>query len=362
MILSIERNKEVYIEAGNKLEIILTAKGDSNLSNSEKLLYQSIFNSPSQNPWFTVDFVKEAFWGIRRMLLPDVLEQWLKSYKIINHPSDCLSKVLVVMAGNIPFVGFHDMLCVLLTGHTFLGKLSSQDKHLPAAFGELLIEIEPTFRKKIIFYDEPVKFFDAVIATGSNNSARYFDYYFGKYPHIIRQNRNSVAILTGKETDKELADLGKDIFLYFGMGCRNVAKLLVPQGYDFTNLLDAFQPWEWIKDHSKYANNYDYQKAVYLVNGVNHFDNGFVLLSENQALSSPLAVLNYEYYENVDQIKEYLNFNRNSIQCVVASGSVNNLELDYYVLPGESQNPGPGDYADGVDTLEFLLNLKSTKR
>ena len=154
--------------------------------------------------------------------------------------------------------------------------------------------------------------------------------------------------------------LAKDVFLFFGLGCRNVSKLLVPQGYDFSVLLDAFYEWEWIKDHSKYANNYDYQKAIYLVNGYDHYDNGFLIVSGNKALSSPLAVLYFEFYDNESQVKEYLEINRNSIQCVVASETMNYPGFDFFVSFGNSQNPGPDDYADGIDTLAFLLSLKKS--
>lgn len=356
MALSLEQRKNAFIEAGRKLDKILAANDDENLSGIEKIFYQNITQSPDHNPWFTIDFVKESLNGIVKMLQPEILNAWLAKYQISKQPTDLSRKVLVVMAGNIPLVGFHDFMCVLLSGHSFLGKLSSQDKKLPVVFADLLCEIEPGFSSKIVFYDEPVKDFDAVIATGSNNSARYFDYYFGKYPHIIRQNRNSIAVLSGQETKEELQALAKDVFLYFGLGCRNVSKLLVPQGYNFSILLDNFQEWEWIKDHSKYANNYDYQKAIFLVNGIDHYDNGFLIVSENESLSSPLSVLNYEKYQNAGQINDYLQVNRDSLQCVVASADMN-LEFDIVVLPGESQNPGPEDYADGVDTLEFLLGL-----
>jgi hypothetical protein len=357
MALSIKQRKNAFIKAGKKLENILATTDDKSLSGVEKTLHQIITRSPDHNPWFTVDFVTEALKGIEKILQPDVLDSWLSNYQISLKPNAFSKKVLVVMAGNIPFVGFHDFLCVLLSGHSFIGKLSSQDKELPVAFANLLTDIEPGFSEKIVFYDEPVKEFDAVIATGSNNSARYFDYYFGKYPHIIRHNRNSIAVLSGQETKEELKALAKDVFLYFGLGCRNISKIFVPNDYDFSILLDAFCEWEWVKDHSKYINNYDYQKAIFLVNRVDHFDNGFLIVTENALLSSPLSVLHYEKYSNIDQINNYLSSNRDSIQCVVASAHMH-LGFDFVVLPGESQNPGPADYADGVDTLEFLIGLK----
>lgn len=293
---------------------------------------------------------------IQSMLAPEALESWLQAYPKLAERVENPKTVAVIMAGNIPFVGFHDMMCVLLSGHRLLGKLSSQDKHLPLIFAGLLFEAEPEIEDMVIFSDAIINEFDAVIATGTNNSARYFDYYFGKYPHIIRNNRNSLAFLTGEETDEELTALAADVFQYFGMGCRNVSKIMVPQGFDFTRLLDNFKHWNHLKDHSKYFNNYEYHKAIFLVNQKPHFDNGFCLLTEDERLVSPLAVLHYEYYSSTEAAVEYIHTHYYSLQCIVSSDT---MQISGFstVRFGQTQKPRPQDYADGVDTLSFLLNL-----
>jgi len=257
------------------------------------------------------------------------------------------------MAGNIPAVGFHDFLSVLLAGHHLLAKLSSDDQYLLPDIAEILINIEPSFNDHITFTLEKIQDFDAVIATGSNNTSRYFNYYFGKYPHIIRKNRNAIAVLGGNESRDELNGLAEDIFTYFGLGCRNVSRLFVPKDYDFKAFYEGIEGFSDIGNHHKYVNNYDYNKSVFLVNMEPHFDNGFLILKENAAIASPVSVMHYERYENLDEVNSFVSRESESIQCVVSALT----EVQGSIRPGSAQHPKLWDYADGVDTLRFLLNL-----
>jgi hypothetical protein len=249
-------------------------------------------------------------------------------------------------------VGFHDFLSVLISGHKVLAKLSSNDKQLlPYLTGQLLV-IEPGFQEFISFTEEKLENFDAVIATGSNNTARYFDYYFGKYPNIIRKNRNSVAVLNGTESAEQLEALANDIFRFFGLGCRNVSKLFIPKDYNFDNFFKAMFTWKHVINDHKYINNYDYNKAVYLMSLLPVLDNEFLLLKEDSGYSSPISVVFYEYYEDTEILRQKLDENSESIQCVVADGGI------VAAIPfGKTQSPQLWDYADGVDTLDFLLKL-----
>jgi hypothetical protein len=237
-------------------------------------------------------------------------------------------KVGLILAGNIPLVGFHDVLCVLATGHHALIKASSQDARLVRHVLNMLATIDARFSAKYSFV-ERLKDFDAVIATGSDNSSRYFEYYFGKVPHIIRKNRNSIAVITGDETTEELNLLGHDIFDYFGLGCRNVSKLLIPQGYDIGTFFRPIETYQPVINHHKYNNNYDYNKSIYLVNSEKHFDNGFLLLKESEALASPLAVLYYEHYDTMADAEKTINANSDKIQCVVC---ISPLKLNNQVV------------------------------
>ena len=256
------------------------------------------------------------------------------------------------MAGNIPLVGFHDFLTVLITGNVLVAKTSKEDNLLIKKIAEILIAIEPEFKSKIVFTDK-LENFDAVIATGSNNTARYFEYYFGKYPNIIRKNRNSVAVLTGNETAADMVNLGKDIFQYFGLGCRNVSKLYVPKNYSFNLFFESIvNDYKHVVENNKYANNYDYNKAVYLLGNNQLLDNNFVLLKESESLSSPVAVIHYEYYNTLQEVTTLLENKKEEIQCVLTEANLpNTFKL------GQAQQPTLWDYADGVDTVEFLLGL-----
>jgi hypothetical protein len=306
--------------------------------------------APNKNAWFTAEEVNRSLSGLYSMLNENDLRDWLKDVKITNNQK----KVGLILAGNIPMVGFHDILCVLATGNIALIKLSSSDDQLLPGLLKELIKIEPLFAEKII-YTERLKDFDAIIATGSNNTSRYFEYYFGKVPHIIRKNRNSVAVITGEESKIELEQLGHDIFDYFGLGCRNVSKLYIPEDYDIKNFFEPIQSFQTIFNHFKYNNNYDYNKSIYLVNAAKHYDNGFLLLKEDVSLSSPLAVLYYERYKNLDEVAQALETATENIQCVITSADLN-LSTGTAGF-GKSQQPKLWDYADHINTIEFLNSL-----
>jgi hypothetical protein len=305
------------------------------------------------NPWFTEDNVSYATDTWTEELQKEKLERWCAAYPGLKEKK-AVRKVGVITAGNIPLVGFHDFMSVLLSGHIFVGKLSSKNNRLLPAVAQSLKEIEPEFADYIRFEDERLTDFDAIIATGSNNSARYFDAYFGKYPHIIRKNRNSAAVLSGKESDDELKALADDIFLYFGLGCRNVSKIFVPTDFNTNRLFENFIHKKDIINHNKYANNYDYNRAVYLMNSEKFLDNGFMLLKESQGYASPVSVVYYERYDDLETLKTFLSADAEKIQCLVSRPGLINGSIPF----GHSQKPALNDYADGRDTLEFLLNLQ----
>ena len=256
------------------------------------------------------------------------------------------------MAGNIPLVGFHDFLSVLISGHSVLVKQSSNDKNLLPFLAKYLEYIEPELKGKITFTEQKLDNFDAVIATGSNNTARYFEYYFKDKPSIIRKNRNSVAVITGNESEQDFENLSEDVFRYFGLGCRSVSKLFVPKGYDFDTFFKGMYNQQEIINNAKYANNYDYNKAVYLMSEFDILENGFLMIKEDESYASPIASVFYEYYENTDDLKIKLWEEREKIQCVVAKGFIEN-EIAF----GQTQHPQLWDYADGVNTLEFLSKI-----
>lgn len=299
------------------------------------------------NGWFTKENCIHAFqqWG--SLLTKENLNDWLSPYKLSANKE---MTVALIMAGNIPLVGFHDLLSVLITGNKALVKLSSNDQKLIPLLVDYLVELEPYFKDKVIFTKEKLSDYDAVIATGSDNTARYFEYYFSKKPHIIRKNRNSVAVLNGAETQAELSALGEDIFRYFGLGCRSVSKFFLPTGYDIDAFYKAIYGYNGIINHHKYANNYDYNKAVYLMSAFKILDNGFLILKEDASYASPIASVFYEYYDDAAALKAKLRTDNHKIQCIVSSGFMEG-ELSF----GETQKPSLKDYADGLDTVEFLL-------
>ncbi|WP_046755782.1 acyl-CoA reductase [Kordia jejudonensis] len=301
------------------------------------------------NGWFTKENLRFAIGNWAKALQQEHLENWTKKYTIEDVSAQ---KIAIIMAGNIPLVGFHDFLSVLLCGHEVLIKQSSNDKHLLPYLAKYLEYVEPSFKGKITFTEEKLEEFDAVIATGSNNTARYFEYYFKDKPHIIRKNRNSVAILTGDETEEQLVGLSDDIFTYFGLGCRSVSKIFVPKDYDFQLFFGGMYNKSDVMNSAKYANNYDYNKAVYLMSLFDILENGFLMIKEDEKYASPIATVFYEYYDNLDALQEKLRAEADNIQCVVADLGIEN-EIQF----GQTQHPELHDYADGVDTLMFLTNL-----
>ena len=299
-----------------------------------------------RNPWFTHENLERALAGVCRYLERDALNQWAAQYPLDKTPQ---KKVGVVMAGNIPMVGFHDMLCVLVAGHILHGKLSQKDEVLLPFVAEKLSEIEPRFAERI-HWTERLKEVDAYIATGSNNSARYFEHYFADYPHLIRKNRTAWAVLSGEETDEELLRLGEDVFTYFGLGCRNVSRLWLPEGYDMKHLLDVWQAFEHLCNHNKYLNNYEYQRGIRLMNQRPIYDSGFLVLEESEGVTAPTGMLFYGYYKQPDEIHQAIEAADEDIQCVVSKTG----DFRRGVRFGEAQKPKLSDYADGVDTMDFL--------
>ncbi|WP_417881650.1 acyl-CoA reductase [Xanthomarina gelatinilytica] len=301
------------------------------------------------NGWFTEEQIGFALENWSKALTYNNIKQFVDTYhfKDINP-----KKVAVIMAGNIPLVGFHDFFCVLLVGHKVLVKQSSNDKHLLPYLAKYLEKVAPGFKGQIEFTEEKLRDFDAVIATGSDNTARYFEYYFKGKPSIIRKNRNSVAVLTGNETDAELERLSHDIFRYYGLGCRNVSKLFVPKNYDFDSFFKAMYAWHPIINETKYANNYDYNKAVYLMSEFDMLENGFLMVKEDSSYASPIATIFYEQYETLEALQHKLETDAENIQCVVSKG-LNKSHLAF----GETQQPKLWDFADGVDTMDFLLKI-----
>ena len=316
------------------------------------LLKEKIEAAVHYNGWFNLENVLFSLEQWSLALTRENLQKWLSDYNFNEVQPKTIG---IIMAGNIPLVGFHDFLSVLVSGHKALVKQSSNDKLLLPVIANYLIAIAPEWQEKIEILpdsaDSASKMtnFDAVIATGSNNTARYFEYYFAEKPSIIRKNRNSVAVLTGDETPEELSALAEDIFRYYGLGCRNVSKLYVPQNYSFNSFFEAMYHWNPIINQAKYANNYDYNKAVYLMSQFQLLENGFLILKEDSSLSSPIATLFYEQYKDIDALKKELESRIEEIQCVVGKDI-----MEEEVSFGETQQPKLWDYADNVDTLSFL--------
>ncbi len=339
--MDLEKRIQAFVELGKRIE---------GMDQYEK--EELFWKAGNKNNWFTMESCASAFEGIAYMLQEKNLCHWLSVYNLDQ--SKTPKDIGVLMAGNIPAVGFHDLMAVLLSGNKISAKLSSADEVLMKWLINQLIEIEPDF-SDLIEISEMLKNKDAYIATGSDNSARYFNYYFGKYPHLIRQNRTSVAILNGNETQEQLQKLGNDIFKYFGLGCRNVSKVYVKNLDQLKHLLDSLQSFANVADHHKYHNNYEYNKSIYLVNNEKHLDNGFLILKESAELVSPISVLFYEFYSDEKDLKVKLEMLQDKIQCIVTDDAGWESGVPF----GKAQMPEPWDYADGVDTLRFFENLSN---
>lgn len=338
-----QQRLEAFVRLGKRLTEVTEDPANSNWAAAFR-------QAEAKNGWFTQENISIALRGIAHMLEQEKLEKWLAEYDI---PERGNKKVGLIMAGNIPLVGFHDLLCVLASGNSALVKMSSQDEVLPKQLIQTIHEISAELASHIELSDRKLQGFTHIIATGSDNSARYFEYYFGKYPNTIRKNRNSIAIINGDETDDELRALGKDIFRYFGLGCRNVSKVYLSDKVEPKRLLDALEDWNPIGQHNKYFNNYEYHKAIFLVEKMAHLDNGFLLLREDPSLGCPVGVLHYQTFATLDQMKAEVQIHQDQIQCVVASDK---LGFENSVPFGKAQSPELWDYADGVDTMAFLLS------
>ena len=300
------------------------------------------------NGWFSKENVLQSLLSLGNQLTENNLNNWLKDYTYSISPK----RIGIIMAGNIPLVGFHDFLCVLLSGNSVVAKLSSDDNTLLPALAEQLIQYTPSLKERINFSFGKLGEIEAIIATGSNNSTKYFEQYFGHYPHLFRKNRTSIAILTGEETKEELTALGKDIFSYFGLGCRNVSHLLIPKDFNLNRFFEAIVDYHPIVNHHKYANNYDYNKAVFLMSNFKLLDNEFLTLKEDSSHASPISSVFYERYENLEEIQSRLQHEEDQIQCIVSNNLIENS-----IAFGQTQQPKLWHYADNVDTIKFLLKI-----
>ena len=305
--------------------------------------------SQSHNGWFTKEQVYYAIQSWAKALTAENLNLWLSKYDFntVNPKT-----VGLILAGNIPLVGFHDFLSVLISGHSVLVKTSSNDQKLLPFLANYLISINSDFKNLITFTEGKLEGFDAIIATGSNNTARYFEFYFKNKPSIIRKNRNSVAVLNGSETPADLQNLGEDIFRYFGLGCRNVSKIFVPKGYVFDTFFESIFKYQEVIHYEKYANNYDYNKAVFLMSNFKLLDNGFLSIKEDSSYASPISSVFYEFYDDLEAIKNQLKLDEEKIQCIVSNDLIENS-----IGFGQTQQPNLWDYADNVDTISFLLTI-----
>ncbi|MBA7535737.1 hypothetical protein ES705_27995 [subsurface metagenome] len=352
--MDLKERIQAFNDLGVFMDQVISGKNRSVSSHRIHEFHELIQKQKELNPWFTPENVKFAIKAIANTLTKENLETWLTSYTEIEQDRSS-KRVVVVMAGNVPLVGFHDFLSVLISGFTFVGKLSSKDNQLLPEIAEILARINPEFDNKIEFAGEKLTKFDAVIATGSNNTARYFSYHYRNHPYIIRKNRNGIAILDGKETMEELVALGDDIFRYFGLGCRSVAKLFIPEHYDFNAFFKAILPYREIINHKKYKNNYKHIRSICLVNQTPFLDTGFVLLKEDEAIASPIGVIYYQYYSDHSKLEEHLKDKAEEIQCIV-----DHNKILQGIKPGQAQEPALWEYADNVDTLKFLLSLIRT--
>jgi len=337
--MKIEERVSTFVQLGVRLKKL-----------PEAILQDWMDAANAVNRWFTSESVQLALEGILKFLAEPALKAWVANYDLETTKP---RRVGVIMAGNIPLAGFHDFLAVLLSGNRILIKKSSQDPVLLEKITALLMEINPAF-KNLISFVERLTEADAIISTGSDNSARYFEYYFSKIPHIIRKNRTSIAVLNGQEPEEERSKLGLDIFTYFGLGCRNVSKIYIPQAFPLDVFFRSIEKYAAIINHGKYANNYDYNKAIYLLKGITIWDNGFVLLKEDAGIASPIAVIYFERYNSEEEVLAKIKSVQKKIQVIVSS----NAWFPGSIPFGLAQIPEVTDYADNVDTLKFLSELK----
>ena len=324
---------------------------NNNLESFEKNKFDKAINeSILNNSFFSKKNILKSLLSWSNVLTKKSIDNFLSNYMIKIKKRE--KKIAIVMAGNIPLVGFHDFFCVILSGNFAVIKLSSKDSHLFKFILRFLVNENPDFSTKFDVVENKLQIFDAVIATGNNISANQFELYFKKYPKIIRRNRHSIAILNGNETKKEIELLANDIFYYYGLGCRNVSKIFIPNNYNLDILFKSFVLWNEVINKNSYANNYNYYRAIYLLNKEVFFDNGFVLLKESEKIGSPVGTIYFEYYKSENQIKEMIKKNNEKIQCIVSNNNYRKT-----IKFGETQMPNLNDFADDIDTFNFLLKL-----
>ena len=343
--MNINRRIQLISDIGEFLKNYLDENYDNN--NDDKLVKfkDVITKAQSKNPWFTDVNIKVNLTYWSKKLTKHNLNKWLSKYNLNNTSR---KNIAIIMAGNIPLVGFHDFICVFLSGHNSIIKLSNSD----SCIIPFLTDLMKLPSERIVYSDSFLKDYDGVIATGSDNTSRYFDYYFKNKRSIIRKNRNSIAILNGEESDDDLKSLSQDIFTYFGLGCRNVSKLYVPKNYNFDLFFNSIFCYKELINNHKYANNYDYNKAIYLMSEYKFLDNGFFIVKKGNEMHSPISTINFEYYDNVSILKEKINLEDDNIQCIVS-----NIEFKGKVNFGETQNPSLNQYADNIDVMRFLLTI-----
>ncbi len=344
-MMTLQKRINAFTELGH----IMKDAASDHPSSTEATGFRKLMDSQEQhNRWFTPENVKISVRAIASMLEKDKLEAWLKAYAISDHPA-MMNTIAVIMAGNIPLVGFHDFMCVLITGNRILARTSSKDSQLIRALSEIICKINTSFNDNIIFTDRITAHYDAIIATGSDNTSRYFEYYFSQKPHTFRKNRNSVAIISKDTEERDMEALSYDIFTYFGLGCRNVSKIYLEEGLDPDIIFLKWAEWSYILNHQPYANNYLYNKSLFRINKEPFLDNGFLLLKHSTGFSSPVSVVFYDSFSIREKLMEELSLYSDNIQCIVSENGI---------LFGQTQYPGPGDYADNMDTIEFITSLK----
>lgn len=342
------------IKLNRKLELL--AKLRNWMLEQPAELQIAILEAEMQNLWFTPYYIQNSIKEIAENYLNEnALKKWLEKYPQIDNPKANNLKLALVFPGNIPLAGFHDFLCGFLSGFTLICKLSDKDKVLMTAVFEFLIKAEPKLTEYIHWTDRKLGDFDAVIATGSNNTGRYFQYYFGNYPNIIRGHRNSVAVLTGRENEAQLKLIARDVYTYFGLGCRNITKIMIPENFDFENFLAHLKTEPDPCEHNKYRNNYDYKLAVKMINREMYMCNSQIILNESEQLDGGISVLNYEVYSNSDDLLKKLKRDEKILQCIIAEERI--LGMKHEIAPGSAQSPQLWDYSDHIDTMNFLLNL-----
>lgn len=340
------------VNSFSKLGEWLGKELDAVKEGKENSLEEILRKTHDQNNWFTRESVLRSLRALNSWLQKDKLDDWVSYYHIGNPANQKV--VAIIMAGNIPLVNFHDLLGVLISGNKVLVKLSKQDSVLLPFLMEKLVAIETQWSGQITFTEEKLIDFDAVIATGSNNTSRYFEHYFGKYPHIIRKNRSSIGIIEPDMPKDDLRSFYNDIFDYYGLGCRNISFLMLPEKFEWDEFHNAWEGLENPLAHHKYKNNYDYYKSFYLVNKQPFIDLGMVMLTEGDQLSTSISVISYAYYKNEEEITNFIMQRQDEIQCVVSKKNYGNFAT---IQPGQSQYPGLMDYPDNVDIIQFLLAL-----